>query len=260
VTEVDFTQVVELPHHRATPEQLSMCYTRYWFARERARDREVLEVACGGGMGLGYLAAVARRVVGGDIDPKNLAFALETHKQKPNVVAQLLDAHALPFEEASFDLVILFDTIYFLGDARRFVGEAFRVLRPGGLLLVSTVNRNWTEFNPSHQATRYFTASELEALLQSAGFRVRTFAGFPAEKAGGRAAVVNTIRRLAAKWRLIPTNVRAKEMLKRLFVGRLAQFGAEVRDGMAPLEKLVPVDTAVADSGAFKILYFEALK
>jgi SAM-dependent methyltransferase len=211
-------------------------------------------------MGLGYLAAAARRVFGGDIDPKNLAFAVETHASKTRIGLLVLDAHSLPFADRSLDVVILFDSIYFLRDASRFVSEAFRVLRGSGTLLVSTVNCNWKEFNPSHKATRYFTASELKRLLESAGFRVRAFGGFRAEDESAKTSLVNAIRRLAVKWRLVPTNVRAKELVKRLFLGPLTEFGAEVRDDMAPLDTLTPIEAVVGDSPAFKILYLEAAK
>ncbi|HOM17804.1 MAG TPA: hypothetical protein PLQ00_10775, partial [Thermoguttaceae bacterium] len=59
----DYTGVTELPGNLAHKEQLSILMTRYHWAAQYARDREVLEAACGAGQGLGYLRRTARRVV-----------------------------------------------------------------------------------------------------------------------------------------------------------------------------------------------------
>ena len=52
--------------------------TRYELARKHAQGKDVLD-ACGAGMGLGLLARTARRLVGGDIDERNLAIARQTY-------------------------------------------------------------------------------------------------------------------------------------------------------------------------------------
>lgn len=64
----DFSSVTEVPGLRATDEQRSMLYTRYHLARTRSVGKDVLEVACGAGLGLGYLAETARSVTGVGID------------------------------------------------------------------------------------------------------------------------------------------------------------------------------------------------
>lgn len=63
----DYTSVTEITGCNVTSEQLQRMYARYRFASELCDDKEVLEVACGSGQGLGYLAKKAKRVVGGDI-------------------------------------------------------------------------------------------------------------------------------------------------------------------------------------------------
>jgi len=53
------------------------------------------------------------------------------------------DATNLDFPDRSFDAVTMFDVIEHIPDDRRALAEAFRVLRPGGYLLLSTPNENW---------------------------------------------------------------------------------------------------------------------
>ena len=66
-----YTTVTELPGSGATSEQLAMLYARYALAAGFSRGKDVVEVACGPGIGLGYLARWARRVVGGEFVPNS---------------------------------------------------------------------------------------------------------------------------------------------------------------------------------------------
>ena len=68
----DFSSVTELPRQGATRMQMSMLRTRYGWAAQYTAGKDVLEVACGAGLGLGWLAERARRVAAGDVDEKEL--------------------------------------------------------------------------------------------------------------------------------------------------------------------------------------------
>ena len=102
---------------------------RYRFARERVRGR-ILDVACGTGYGTAMLGAV-----GLDLSLEALRYA--RRHPAPYVAA---DAAVLPFGRV-FDAVVSFETIEHVADAGRFVSECARVLKPGGVFLVSTPNR-----------------------------------------------------------------------------------------------------------------------
>ena len=62
----DFSTVTEVTGNRVTQDQLERLYHRYTFAAQYFDGMEVLEVACGTGQGLGYLAKKAKLVVGSD--------------------------------------------------------------------------------------------------------------------------------------------------------------------------------------------------
>ena len=48
----------------------------------------MLEIGCGAGLGLGYLATAAKRVVGGDIEKKNVSLAKEYYKDRPKITVK----------------------------------------------------------------------------------------------------------------------------------------------------------------------------
>lgn len=255
----DFTIITETPDTRATRDQLSILHTRYDFAAGWVKGKEVLEAACGAGMGLGYLAREASRVVGGDIEDKNWRFAEETYRGRQGILVRPFDAQNMPFGDGCFDVVVLFEAIYYLMDAGSFLREAQRVLRPDGVLLISTVHCRWPGFNPSPYSRKYYDASELSRLLAQYGFEPALYAGFPEDNSGPVATVLGVARRAAVALHLIPKTMHGKEWLKRLFYGRLAPIPRELAPGAAPIEPLVPIESA-GDLTKFKMIYAAARK
>jgi SAM-dependent methyltransferase len=98
--------------------------------------RRALEVGCGDGRLMGWLAARAALAVGLDPDPAQLARAEANRGAGPLVRAV---AERLPFAAAAFDLVLLFNSLHHVPVDRQSaaLAEAARVLRPGGDLLVA---------------------------------------------------------------------------------------------------------------------------
>ena len=245
-----YAPFTEVPGGGATREQLMMLATRYRFAADATAGRDILEVACGPGIGLGYLARGARRVVGGDVDERLLREARRHYGRRIPLLR--FDAQALPFADRAFDAVVLFEALYYLTDPDRFLREARRVLRPAGTVLISTVNKDWRGFNPSPYSTRYFSAGELRALLESGGFEPELLGGFPsgASTMGGK--VLALAREGAVRLHLIPPTMRGKQLLKRLVYGPLTAFPPELEDG--PAAALIPLRGDLS-APEFKILY-----
>jgi SAM-dependent methyltransferase len=149
------------------PGIVALHLKRYAFALPWCEGKDVLDVACGVGYGSAFLADAARRVVGGDRDEQAVEYARERYA-RPNLEFLMLDAAALPFDDASFDAVCSFETIEHLPDRDAYLREVARVLRPDGTYLVSTPrSARTTEHpdNPFHYVE--YARGDFERLLRS---------------------------------------------------------------------------------------------
>jgi ubiquinone/menaquinone biosynthesis C-methylase UbiE len=99
-------------------------------------NAKVLEVGCGTGVLSRVLTRLSKvgEVVGVDVAPSLLAKARELAADLPNITFLEADGRALPFEDASFDVVVFDSTLTHVPGPELALGEAFRVLRPQGCL------------------------------------------------------------------------------------------------------------------------------
>lgn len=143
-----------------------------------------LDIACGPGHTAFRIASKASVVIGIDIAEGMLAKARElaAAQEVTNVVFQKADAAALPFRDASFDLVTCRIAPHHFHDVPGFLSEACRVLRADGrLVLEDNLPPDQDEAaalmleldrlrDPTHQ--RCFSQAEWAALLEGAGLRL----------------------------------------------------------------------------------------
>jgi SAM-dependent methyltransferase len=162
----------------------------YWFRRHEAAyefalplvaGRSVLEIGSGEGYGTDLLATAAAHVVGIDYDELTAVHAGRRYRRPRFVRANLA---ALPVRSSSIDVVVSLQVIEHVWNHGQFVRECLRVLRPGGLMFVTTPNR--LTFSPGRDVpinlfhTREFTAAELDDLLTGNGFTVESVLGLHA--------------------------------------------------------------------------------
>ncbi len=193
----DFALVTEVAGSQATREQIEMIHARYSEAARLAPGRRVLEVASGPGRGLGLIARSARSIVGGDCTFSLLQQGAAHYRGRLPFVQ--LDAEALPFRDASFDLIVMFEAIYYLDDAGRFLRECRRTLAPGGVLLLSSANCEAPGFTSSAFVTRVYPARELAVMMETHGFQTRLMAGFEVHASGVRARVASAVAEVLAR-------------------------------------------------------------
>jgi ubiquinone/menaquinone biosynthesis C-methylase UbiE len=139
------------------PEDLqASAHDQSYFARRRAASAailgrfpplaglEVLEIGCGHGGMLEALRAAEAIPQGIDPDARRVQFA-----QDRGLPAKIAVAEQLPFPDQSFDAVISDEVIEHLHDVDSALGEAFRVLRPGGYFY-SVWGPAWLTYNGPH--------------------------------------------------------------------------------------------------------------
>ena len=117
---------------------------RYLFAKHfiarMPQPASVFDAGCGSGYGSAELAKTGASVTGADVSGEAVAYARE-HFGAQGIRFIEAPCESLPFEPESFDLVTAFEVIEHLEHWQELLTEANRVLKPGGVLLVSTPNR-----------------------------------------------------------------------------------------------------------------------
>ena len=149
-----------------------------------------LDAGCGDGINLVGLREVARRVgvtmsiTGIDYNPVRLDRARNV---APEAHFNQASLYALPFGDASFDLVLCNHVIEHVPESGRALGELFRVVRPGGLLIVGVPNEGCAMARLRNHVVQpsiardtdhvnFFTEASLADAITRAGFGVRRVA------------------------------------------------------------------------------------
>jgi SAM-dependent methyltransferase len=111
---------------------------RYAFACKMVKNLEVLDIASGEGYGTWALSKVAKNAIGVDVSAEAVGHA----KGKYELDFRVGHAEQIPLESASRNAVVSFETIEHVAEPKQFIQEISRVLRPGGVLIMSTPNKD----------------------------------------------------------------------------------------------------------------------
>lgn len=168
---MEFTGERFLPDMDIDSEIAIFHYQRYQSILQICRNKAVLDIACGEGYGSNLLAEVALSVYGVDIDAETITEAAKKYK-KENLKYMQGTVAELEFQDDMFDVVVSFETIEHVQakEQTRFVKEIRRVLKKGGLLVMSSPDKhNYSEVpafvNPFHIHELY--RNEFETLLKT---------------------------------------------------------------------------------------------
>jgi ubiquinone/menaquinone biosynthesis C-methylase UbiE len=251
----EFSEVTELAGSGISAEQLERMAHRYGWAAGFCQGKDVVEVACGSGQGLGLLQKVSRSLEAGDYSPDILQIAKAHYGNRFPLVQ--LDAQSLPYPDASKDVIIMFEALYYIPDAAKFARECRRVLRPGGQVLIATANKDLWDFNPSPLSHTYYGADGLARLFREAGFDAQVSGYMPVGAVSLRQRILRPIKKIAVSSGLMPKSLAGKRLLKRFVFGALVPMPAELPAPQSPIEAPTPLPGDRPDP-LHKVIYCRA--
>jgi len=178
------------PLHQINPLRLDWIQTL-----ASLKDKQVLDVGCGGGILSDAMARAGAHVTGIDLATKSLKVAqlhaLET--QTPNVSYREVSAEALAAEApASFDVVTCMEMLEHVPDPASVVRACATLVKPGGWVFFSTLNRNPQSFlfaivgaeyvlnllpKGTHEYAKFIRPSELAGFCREAGLQTQASRG-----------------------------------------------------------------------------------
>lgn len=165
-------------------------------AVEPFRGLRLLDVGCGGGLLCEPMARLGGEVLGVDAVAHSVSVA-EAHAQRdatvaPRVAYRAATAEQLVAEGLTFDAVLSLEVIEHVADPRAFVASLAALVRPGGLLVVSTINRTPTSYAlgvlaaehvlrwvpaGTHEWSKFVTPEEMRSLTAEAGLQMQQLSG-----------------------------------------------------------------------------------
>jgi 2-polyprenyl-6-hydroxyphenyl methylase/3-demethylubiquinone-9 3-methyltransferase len=182
----------------------------YIAARSRLGAARVLDVGCGGGLLAEALARKGARVTGIDLAPAMIETArLHAAESGLDIHYRLQDAAVLAdSSEPRFDVVCCMEMLEHVPDPKEFIAVLARLVRPGGDVFVSTLNRNLKSFllaivgaeyllrllpRGTHEYERFIRPAELASYARAAGMDLRATGGLHYEPFSGRSRLTDDV-------------------------------------------------------------------
>ena len=145
----------------------------------------LLDIGCGGGLLAEPMARLGAEVVGADAAPRNIPVA-QIHAQKSGLTIDYrhTTAEALAAAGEQFDVVLNMEVVEHVADPLAYLTACQQLLKPGGLMICSTINRNPKSFlmaiigaeyvmrwlpKGTHEWAKFITPDELYDLIRKAG-------------------------------------------------------------------------------------------
>jgi SAM-dependent methyltransferase len=248
----EFASVTEISGDDVSREQVTRLCNRYSWARTYCSGKDIVEVACGTGQGLGYLSIIAKSIEAGDYSDEIITLARRHYKER--IPIQQFDAQKMPFGDNTKDVIILFEAIYYLPDVEQFIRECVRVLRQGGRVLIATANKDLYDFNPSPHSYKYYGVVELNELFGKFGFETEFFGDMPVGDVSIRQRVLRPVKKLAVMLGVMPKTTSGKKWLKRIVFGGLVDMPAEITAETSQYIEPVRISSSRPDT-EHKVIY-----
>jgi 2-polyprenyl-6-hydroxyphenyl methylase / 3-demethylubiquinone-9 3-methyltransferase len=145
----------------------------------------ILDIGCGGGLLSEPMARLGARVVGADAAPRNIPVAqLHAEQSGLTIDYRVTTAEDMAAAGEAFDVVLNMEVVEHVADPQAYLTACQQLLKPGGLMICSTLNRNPKSFvmaiigaewvmrwlpKGTHDWQKFITPDELYALIRNAG-------------------------------------------------------------------------------------------
>jgi len=235
-----------------TTEQLDRLCHRYTWATRYCSGKDVVELACGTGPGIGLLSRAARSFEAGDYS-KTMVQQVRRHYGERVVVRQF-DAQAMPYPDHSKDVLVIFEALYYLPDIPAFIRECRRVLRPGGLVLIATANKDLPDFNPSPYSHHYLGVVELAGKFGREAFKVSCYGYMDTSTVSLKQRLLRPVKKVVVTSGLMPKTMRGKQLMKRIVFGKPVMMPPEIMEASASLIEPTQLAPGVPDR-SHKVIY-----
>jgi ubiquinone/menaquinone biosynthesis C-methylase UbiE len=123
---------------------------RYALSKKLVKNLNVLDIASGEGYGSYLLSKEAKTVIGVDIDKTTIQKAQQKYNA-PNLSYIQGSAAEIPLENGTIDIVVSFETIEHHDQHHKMMAEIKRVLKPNGLLIISTPDKKQYSDIPNYK-------------------------------------------------------------------------------------------------------------
>jgi len=196
----------------------------YNYATKYAKGNKVLDYGCGTGYGSKILSKVAESVIGIDISSEAIIYA-QNNFGSPNTYYLKIENGFLPFNDNSFDLITSFQVIEHIYDTKQYLNEIERVLKPGGLFLLTTPDRE-TRLFTFQKPWNYYHMKEY-SILQLKNLLSNWFNNIIILKIGGNKQLIyqELRRRKFTKIITLPFTLSIfPDVMRKFFLGTLKKL------------------------------------
>lgn len=151
------------PLHRLNPARVQYIVekTASFFQKDLSKEKpfknlSLLDIGCGGGLLSEPMARLGANVTGADASEENINIA-RTHAAQNDLKIHYFTktSEELAFEEHRFDILLNMEVVEHVSDVPLFIKSCANLLKPGGIMFISTINRNWKSFALAIAAAEY---------------------------------------------------------------------------------------------------------
>jgi 2-polyprenyl-3-methyl-5-hydroxy-6-metoxy-1,4-benzoquinol methylase len=215
----NFHSVSEYPDIKVPVEQVKRLNERYNFAKKFSNNKNVLEIGCGSGQGSKLINSVAKKYTGIDVDEKLLEIAKLNNPNLEFLKKDFQDKDLTFNFEEKFDVIIVFEMIYYIDDLESFFLNISKVLNKNGKILMCSANKDLLGFTPGKYTKKYFNNLDIKNFIEKFNLKVSQGFGGTKVKKNLKFYFMSIIKLIATNLNLIPSNMKNKGLLKKIYYG-----------------------------------------